>query len=107
MKPVPPLTSIVGSASGILDNERVLPREHMLELVKDIREDVLPVMFEGSLKSGEGEEYDSGRNMGIGLSVCMSIVKTHKGYMTAENRTAGGARVAFWLPMDEDRDDGY
>lgn len=46
MKPVPPLTSIVGSASGILDNERVLPREHMLELVKDIREDVLPVMFE-------------------------------------------------------------
>ena len=104
---VPPLTSIVGSASGILDNERVLPREHMLELVKDIREDVLPVMFEGSLKSGEGEEYDSGRNMGIGLSVCMSIVKTHKGYMTAENRTAGGGRGAVWLPMEEDRDDGY
>ncbi len=72
-----------------------------------IREDVLPVMFEGSLKSGEGEEYDSGRNMGIGLSVCMSIVKAHKGHMTAENRTAGGARVAFWLPMEEDRDDGY
>ena len=34
-----PLTSIVGSASGILDNESVLPREHMLELVKDIREE--------------------------------------------------------------------
>lgn len=45
--------------------------------------------------------------MGIGLSVCMSIVKAHKGHMTAENRTAGGARVAFWLPMEEDRDDGY
>lgn len=72
-----------------------------------IREDVLPVMFEGSLKSGEGEEYDSGRNMGIGLSVCMSIVKAHKGDMTAENRAAGGACVAFWLPMEEERDDGY
>ena len=34
-----PLTSIVGSASGILDNEEILPRERMLELVKDIREE--------------------------------------------------------------------
>lgn len=72
-----------------------------------IKENVLPVLFEGSLKSGEGEEYDSGRNMGIGLSVCMSIVKAHKGNMTAENRSAGGARVSFWLPMEEGRKDGY
>ena len=72
-----------------------------------IKENVLPVLFEGSLKSGEGEEYDSGRNMGIGLSDCMSIVKAHKGNMTAENRSAGGARVSFWLPMEEGRKDGY
>lgn len=72
-----------------------------------IRENVLPVMFEGSFKSGEGEEYDSGRNMGIGLSVCMSIVKAHKGDMTAKNRETGGAQVAFWLPMEEEREDGY
>ena len=72
-----------------------------------IREDVLPVLFEGSLKSGEGEEYDCGRNMGIGLSVCMSIVKAHKGSMTAKNREEGGARVAFWLPMEEEENNGY
>lgn len=72
-----------------------------------IKESVLPVMFEGSLQSMEGEEYDSKRNMGIGLSVCMSIVKAHKGNMRAENRSTGGARVIFWLPMEEGEAYGY
>ncbi len=72
-----------------------------------IKESVLPVMFEGTLISREGEEYDSRRNMGIGLSVCMSIVKAHKGDMRAENRETGGARVAFWLPMEEEKENGY
>lgn len=70
-----------------------------------IKENIFPVMFDGSLQSREGEEYDSGRNMGIGLSVCMSIVKAHKGDMKAENRSEGGARVSFWLPMEENN--GY
>lgn len=72
-----------------------------------IKESVLPVMFEGSLQSMEGEEYDSKRNMGIGLSVCMSIVKAHKGNMRAENISTGGARVIFWLPMEEGEAYGY
>ena len=63
-------------------------------------------MFEGKLSSADGEEYDSKRNMGIGLSVCKSIVSAHKGEMKAENRKEGGARVMFWLPM-EDEVDGY
>lgn len=67
-----------------------------------IKESVLPRMFEGSLQSGEGEEYDSKRNMGIGLSVCMSIVKAHKGNMKAENLGGCGARVAFWLPKEDE-----
>ena len=71
-----------------------------------IKESVLPVMFEGKLSSADGEEYDSKRNMGIGLSVCKSIVSAHKGEMKAENRKEGGARVMFWLPM-EDEVDGY
>ena len=40
--------------------------------------------------------------MGIGLSVCMSIVKAHRGNMKAENGKNGGARVSFWLPMGEE-----
>lgn len=72
-----------------------------------IRESILPVMFEGCLQSMEGEEYDSKRNMGIGLSVCMRIVKAHKGNMRAENISAGGARVSFWLPLGEGRIYGH
>lgn len=65
-----------------------------------IKESVLPVMFEASLQSREGKEYDSKRNMGIGLSVCMSIVKAHKGNMKAQNLQPHGAKVEFWLPKE-------
>lgn len=67
-----------------------------------IKDSVLPTMFEGNLSSGEGEESDSKRNMGIGLSVCMSIVKAHKGDMMAENKSGRGAKVMFYLPMNEE-----
>lgn len=80
-------------------------RERVDFLVEDdgqgIRESVLPHIFEGSLQSREGEAYDARRNMGIGLSVCMSIVKAHGGDMTAKNRDGQGACVAFWLPKEE------
>jgi len=65
-----------------------------------IRPSVLPKMFDGNIQPEEGEESDSKRNMGIGLSVCMTIVKAHKGNMRAENRKTGGARVSFWLPRE-------
>ena len=68
-----------------------------------IREAVLPHIFEGSLQSETGKESDSKRNMGIGLSVCMTIVKAHKGSMKAENRKTGGARFVFWLPKEVGR----
>lgn len=65
-----------------------------------IKPSLLPKLFEGNLQPEEGEESDSKRNMGIGLSVCMSIVKAHKGNMSAENRKTGGASVGFWLPRE-------
>lgn len=86
-------------------------KEKVLFAVEDdgqgIDEAVLPVMFEGSFQNMEGKESDSKRNMGIGLSVCMSIVKAHKGDMAAENISTGGARVTFWLPMEEKESYGY
>lgn len=64
-----------------------------------IRQCVLPVIFEGKIHTmAEGETSDAKRNMGIGLSVCMSIVKAHNGSMKAENMSGRGARVLFWLP---------
>lgn len=44
---------------------------------------------------------DSTRGMGIGLSVCQSIVKAHNGFFAAENDPAGGAVFRFGLPMEE------
>ena len=66
-----------------------------------IKPAVLPEIFEGSLHSKEGESSDAKRNMGIGLSVCKSIVKAHRGSMKAENLPEGGARMLFWLPKEE------
>ena len=47
------------------------------------------------------EISDQRRNMGIGLSVCMSIVQAHGGTMRAENRRTGGALLQFTLPLEE------
>ena len=66
-----------------------------------IREDMLPNLFEGGMHTQENEESDARRNMGIGLSVCMSIIKAHNGNMHAKNKKNGGAVFAFSLPMQE------
>lgn len=44
---------------------------------------------------------DSTRGMGIGLSVCQSIIKAHNGLFTADNAPEGGAIFRFGLPMEE------
>ena len=43
-------------------------------------------MFEGYLTRDQEEISDQRRNMGIGLSVCLAIVRAHGGCLTAENR---------------------
>lgn len=64
-----------------------------------IKENILPKIFEGAIGGHDESESDKKRNMGIGLSVCRSIVKAHKGTMKAENRKEGGARMTFTLPI--------
>jgi two-component system sensor histidine kinase KdpD len=67
---------------------------------ESIDEKVLPHLFDGHYagvdKKGEG---GSKRNMGIGLSVCTSIVKAHNGDISAEN-VPGGVRFRFSLPLE-------
>ena len=63
---------------------------------------ILPRLFEEMFPHAQELRGDVRRNMGIGLSVCMSIVRAHGGRMTAENRKEGGALVSFALPLEEE-----
>ena len=66
-----------------------------------IAREVFPKLFKGYLSHDEELTADGRRNMGIGLSVCMSIVQAHGGTMQAENREIGGALFSFTLPLEE------
>lgn len=63
-----------------------------------IRDELMSHIFSGKLQSESEKVSDSKRNMGIGLSVCLTIIKAHKGNMKAENIENSGARFTFWLP---------
>jgi signal transduction histidine kinase len=39
--------------------------------------------------------------MGMGLSICRSIIEAHGGRIWAESPEAGGAMLQFVLPVDE------
>lgn len=61
-------------------------------------------LFTGTYASDQ-KKSDKGRsNMGIGLSVCYSIVKAHDGVIIAKNRPEGGASFSFSLKKEEDED---
>lgn len=60
----------------------------------------MPHLFTGLLDSKA--PVDSTRNnMGIGLSVCSTIVKAHGGEIQAANRPGGGAVFQFALELEE------
>ncbi|WP_058301574.1 sensor histidine kinase [Gorillibacterium timonense] len=63
-----------------------------------IPEQDLPHLFE-SYVSPEKRNADSSRGMGIGLSICMSIIRAHGGRMEAGNKPEGGAILRFTLPI--------
>ena len=72
----------------ICDNGCGIPNERMKDL------------FTGYLDRGENPTDGSRNNMGIGLSVCSTIIKAHGGEITAENRPEGGAVFTFELEME-------
>lgn len=67
-----------------------------------ISEKAFEHLFDGYLQESDNSESDKKRNMGIGLSVCMSIVKAHGGDMNAENKKSGGTLFEFWIPLKEE-----
>ena len=65
-----------------------------------IPDEILPGIFSSGQRS-RTHPSDNRRNMGIGLSVCRSIVKAHGGAMSAANAPEGGAVFCFTLPIEE------
>lgn len=68
-----------------------------------IASEKLPTIFDGKV-NGE-PRGDIKRNMGIGLSVCRTVVRAHRGRIFAENRASGGARFRVELPTKEENDE--
>ena len=58
-------------------------------------------LFSGYGESGELSSDSRRAGMGIGLSVCASIIKAHGGEIWGGNRKTGGAEVCFALEMEE------
>ncbi len=67
-----------------------------------ISEERFPRLFTGYLDRESTIPMDGSRNnMGIGLSVCSTIIKAHGGTIYAENRSEGGALFAFTLGLED------
>lgn len=62
----------------------------------------IPDLFDGKPTSGSS---DSTRGIGIGLSICKSIILAHDGKIFAKNNQTGGASFTFVLPMKGEHKD--
>lgn len=70
-----------------------------------IPEDRIPNLFTGYLDRDTSVPTDGSRNnMGIGLSVCSTIIKAHGGAIYAKNRPEGGALFGFSLDMEDENE---
>ena len=79
------------------DRVRFTVRDNGCGIAPDRLED----LFTGYLGSSDRQGDALRRNMGIGLSVCATIVKAHGGRITAKNRPTGGAEFTFTLDLEE------
>ncbi|WP_317853670.1 ATP-binding protein [Chakrabartyella piscis] len=63
----------------------------------------LPLHQIDDIFSGKLNAYnDSSRGLGIGLSICKTIIQAHNGTIFAENNSSGGAKFTFALPLKGD-----
>ena len=70
-----------------------------------IQSDRLSGILSGTYAGDREHTPGKQRGMGIGLSVCRSIVCAHGGEMTIENRRGGGVLVRFTIPLEDANDE--
>ena len=77
---------------------------HVVVAVEDSGAGLTPTaarrMFERFWRDDESRTHSTG-GAGLGLAIAQGLVHAHGGAIWAENRAAGGARVAFTLPVAE------
>lgn len=84
------------------------------EAVFSVKNDGDPVDLTAIQKVMDGDYFaefehvlsDSRRDLGIGLSVCASILKAHGGKMFIRNNDGGGVHAGFILPLGEGSGNG-
>ncbi|EXG84007.1 osmosensitive K+ channel histidine kinase [Clostridium sp. ASBs410] len=81
-----------------LEREGTWAKFEVLDRGRGILSEDLPHLFAG-YKPNENRSADSSRGMGIGLSICKTIVNAHQGNLEAENRKDGGTVFRFTLPL--------
>ena len=91
------------------ENVRVTLRVEGDEAVFEVSDDgagipeaKLKTLFDPSAAQPSDSAVHSRNNMGIGLSVCRTIVMAHGGTLSARNLKGGGACFRFTLPMKEE-----
>ncbi|MCE5235016.1 MAG: sensor histidine kinase KdpD [Clostridiaceae bacterium] len=72
----------------------------VLDRGRGISEDALPWRAKSGAACAKSRP-DASRGMGIGLTICDTIVRAHGGALEAENRAEGGAEFRFSLPLGE------
>ena len=71
---------------------------------KSIPRDIIDNVFTGYYEK-KNKPVDSKEGMGIGLSVCYSIIKAHGGDITVENLKPKGCLFRFWLGLEASEDE--
>ena len=66
---------------------------------RGIEESRLPYIFEG--QQAATENSDGRKGIGIGLSICKTIIQAHGGQITASNHR-NGAEFTFTLPKEKE-----
>lgn len=68
---------------------------------RGISEKMKNKLFSGYFIHADEKEGDAKMNMGIGLSVCSTIISAHGGSISAGNTPEGGAEFTFTLPLED------
>ncbi len=72
---------------------------------RDLPENLIASFFSDAVSSPRAHRgtSDAVRSMGIGLSVCRSIIRAHGGEMKAEKSIRhGGVKISFTLPLEKE-----